>query len=160
MLCFRFSNIWEILKINCWFLCIFFSLKLKSLSVNNEQKWDNCGVPLCKETGSEFMDDQASCGQRPIPDRLCSLKRSPVNLGEIPFHVRFVIINFTKKLNTLPKIRLRVTLRVSVRLKIFEVKNFLRVTNFWKSWKFFGRFKKFWQFKLFKVKKFLRVKKF
>merc|ERR1712227_637561 len=34
------------------------------------------------------MDDQASCGQRPIPDRLCSLKRSPVALGEIPFHVR------------------------------------------------------------------------
>jgi len=69
--------------------------------VNNEEKFDHCSVPICKEIGNDFLEAQAKCGQRPEFERKsCYVARlengSDAQFGEIPFQARIRSINDEK----------------------------------------------------------------
>ena len=61
--------------------------------MNNGEKFDHCSVPICKETGNDFLEAQAKCGQRPEFERKsCYVARLEngfdAQFGEIPFQVK------------------------------------------------------------------------
>jgi len=67
--------------------------------VNNEEKWDFCGVPKCKEPENEFVAAQSQCGRRPIIDEANLIRvigGRPAELGEVPYQVR---LRYYKKLS-------------------------------------------------------------
>ena len=67
--------------------------------VNDEdEKWNYCSIPKCKQPVNEFIRDQAACGKRPEIDRdlIRVINGRDAALGEAPYQVR---LRYYKKMN-------------------------------------------------------------
>jgi len=63
-----------------------------------EDKWDYCPVPMCKEPENEFVGAQATCGRRPVIDAAMPrvINGRPAEFGESPYQIR---LRYYKKLS-------------------------------------------------------------